>query len=79
MRGAIEHHYELNEGYEGDLADPLVGLQKLCGVLTLPTPGGYPRLVELDDEARRDMQQALDTISPWVERIVTEAAKRAAG
>jgi DNA-binding transcriptional ArsR family regulator len=80
VRGAVEHFYALVPDNEADLNDPLVGLQKLCGALTLPNPdGGYPIPVPLDDEARAQLQKILDTARPKVQRIVRETAKRAAG
>jgi DNA-binding transcriptional ArsR family regulator len=78
VRGAVEHFYALVSDNEADLNDPLVGLQKLCGALTLPSPdGGYPTPVELDDEARAQLQKLLDGLRPKVQRIVRETAKRA--
>ncbi|WCB96452.1 hypothetical protein DSM104299_05211 [Baekduia alba] len=80
VRGAVEHFYALVPDNEADLNDPLVGLQKLCGVLTLPDPeGGYPVPVPLDDEARAALQKLLDTLRPKVQKIVKETAKRTAG
>jgi DNA-binding transcriptional ArsR family regulator len=79
VRGAVEHFYALVPDSEAELNDPLVGLQKLCGVLTLPTAdGGYPQPVPLDTEARAQMQKLLDTLRPKVQRIVRETAKRTA-
>jgi DNA-binding transcriptional ArsR family regulator len=78
VRGAVEHFYALVPDNELDLNDPLVGLQKLCGVLTLPNPdGGYPVPVPLDAEARAALQKLLDTLRPKVQKIVRETAKRA--
>jgi DNA-binding transcriptional ArsR family regulator len=80
VRGAVEHFYALVPDNEADLNDPLVGLQKLCGVLTLPNPdGGYPVPVPLDAEARAALQKLLDTLRPKVQKIVKETAKRSAG
>jgi DNA-binding transcriptional ArsR family regulator len=80
VRGAVEHFYALVPDNEADLNDPLVGLQKLCGVLTLPNPdGGYPVPVPLDDEARAGLQKLLDTLRPKVQKIVKDTAKRTAG
>lgn len=79
VRGAVEHFYALVPDTEAEMNDPLVGLQKLCGVLTLPTgENGYPEPVLLDDEARAKMQKLLDAMRPKVQRIVRETAKRAA-
>ena len=79
VRGAVEHFYALVPDNEADLNDPLVGLQKLCGVLTLPNPdGGYPVPVPLDAEARAALQKLLDTLRPKVQKIVKETAKRSA-
>lgn len=79
VRGAVEHFYALVPENESEINDPLVGLQKLCGVLTLPTgENGYPQPVPLDGEARAQMQKILDTMRPKVQRIVRETAKRAA-
>lgn len=80
VRGAIEHFYALVPDNAEDINDPLVGLQQICGVLTLPAAdGGYPQPVELDDEAREALQRVLDSIRPKVERIVFKAAQRNAG
>lgn len=80
VRGAVEHFYALVPNNEAEINDPLVGLQKLCGVLTLPTgENGYPQPVPLDAEARAQMQKLLDTTRPKVQRIIRETAKRAAG
>ena len=80
VRGAVEHFYALVPDNEADLNDPLVGLQKLCGALTLPDPdGGYPAPVPLDAEARAALQKLLDTLRPKVQKIVKETAKRTAG
>jgi DNA-binding transcriptional ArsR family regulator len=80
VRGAVEHFYALVPDNEADLNDPLVGLQKLCGVLTLPNPdGGYPVPVPLDAEARAALQKLLDTLRPKVQKVVKETAKRTAG
>jgi DNA-binding transcriptional ArsR family regulator len=80
VRGAVEHFYALVPDNEADLNDPLVGLQKLCGVLTLPNPdGGYPVPVPLDGEARAALQKLLDTLRPKVQKIVKDTAKRTAG
>ncbi|HWI74728.1 MAG TPA: hypothetical protein VNT55_22395 [Baekduia sp.] len=77
VRGAVEHFYALVPETDTDLNDPLVGLQKLCGVLTLPNPaGGYPQPIALDDQARAQLQKLLDTLRPKVQRIVRETAKR---
>jgi DNA-binding transcriptional ArsR family regulator len=79
VRGAVEHFYALVPDNEAEINDPLVGLQKLCGVLTLPTgENGYPQPVPLDAEARAQMQKLLDGMRPKVQRIVRETAKRAA-
>jgi DNA-binding transcriptional ArsR family regulator len=79
VRGAVEHFYALVPDNEADLNDPLVGLQKLCGVLTLPNAdGGYPVEVALDAEARAALQKILDGVRPKVQRIVKETAKRTA-
>jgi DNA-binding transcriptional ArsR family regulator len=79
VRGAIEHFYALVPDNEADLNDPVVGLQKLCGVLTLPAAaGGYPQPVTLDEHARHELQKLLDALRPKVQRIVRETAKRAA-
>jgi DNA-binding transcriptional ArsR family regulator len=79
VRGAVEHFYALVPDNEAEINDPLVGLQKLCGVLTLPTgENGYPQPVPLDAEARAQMQKILDTMRPKVQRIVRETAKRTA-
>jgi len=79
VRGAVEHFYALVPENESEINDPLVGLQKLCGVLTLPTgENGYPQPVPLDPEARAQLQKILDTMRPKVQRIVRETAKRAA-
>ncbi|HEY6762443.1 MAG TPA: helix-turn-helix domain-containing protein [Baekduia sp.] len=80
VRGAVEHFYALVPDNEADLNDPLVGLQKLCGVLTLPSAdGGYPVPVPLDDEARAALQKLLDTLRPKVQKIVKDTARRSAG
>jgi DNA-binding transcriptional ArsR family regulator len=80
VRGAVEHFYALVPDNEADLNDPLVGLQKLCGVLTLPSAdGGYPVPVPLDGEARAGLQKLLDTLRPKVQKIVKDTAKRTAG
>jgi len=80
VRGAVEHFYALVPDNADDLDDPLVGLQKLCGALTLPgADGGYPAPVPLDDEAREQLQKLLDGLRPKVSRIVRETASRAAG
>jgi DNA-binding transcriptional ArsR family regulator len=77
VRGAVEHFYALVPDHAQEIADPLVGLQKLCGALTLPSrDGGYPVPVALDDEARAQLQKLLDGLSPKVRRIVRETAKR---
>jgi DNA-binding transcriptional ArsR family regulator len=79
VRGAVEHFYALVPDNEAEINDPLVGLQKLCGVLTLPTgENGYPQPIPLDDEGRAQMQKLLDTMRPKVQRIVRETAKRTA-
>lgn len=79
VRGAVEHFYALVPDNEAEINDPLVGLQKLCGALTLPTgENGYPMPVPLDDEARAKLQKLLDGMRPKVQRIVRETAKRAA-
>lgn len=80
VRGAVEHFYGLVPDNAAEITDPLVDLQKACGVLTLPAAdGGYPQPVGLDDQARQELQKVLDLIRPKVERIVSNAAKRAAG
>jgi DNA-binding transcriptional ArsR family regulator len=78
VRGAVEHFYALVPENATDLDDPLVGLQKLCGALTLPTDDGYPTPVPLDAEARESLQKLVDTLRPKVQRIVRDAAKRTA-
>jgi DNA-binding transcriptional ArsR family regulator len=80
VRGTVEHFYALVPDNEADLNDPLIGLQRLCGALTLPSPaGGYPRPVTLDAQARDQMHQLLSLVRPRVETIVTAAADRAGG
>jgi DNA-binding transcriptional ArsR family regulator len=77
-RGAVEHFYALVHDNEVDLNDPLIGLQRLCGVLTLPNlADGYPKPIILDARARTQLQETLDVLRPKVERIVRAAAQRA--
>lgn len=77
VRGAVEHFYALVPDNEADLNDPLVGLQKLCGALTVPAAnGGYPQPIALDTQAREELQKLLDTLRPKVQRVVRETAKR---
>jgi DNA-binding transcriptional ArsR family regulator len=79
VRGAVEHFYALVPDNEADLNDPVIGLQRLCGALTVPAPnGGYPQPIALDEQARAEVQKLLDTLRPKVQRIVRETAKRAA-
>ena len=79
VRGAVEHFYALVPDNEADLNDPVTGLQRLCGVLTLPTSnGGYPQPIALDGQARDELQKLLDALRPKVQRIVRETAKRSA-
>ncbi len=78
VRGAIEHLYALVPDHEAEINDPLVGLQKLCGVLTLPGSGSdYPQPVALDELAREQLTTLLDGLRPKVERIVRDAHARA--
>jgi DNA-binding transcriptional ArsR family regulator len=78
VRGAVEHFYALVPDHAREIADPLVGLQKLCGALTLASAdGGYPSPVALDDEARAQLQKLLDGLVPKVRRIVRETSARA--
>jgi DNA-binding transcriptional ArsR family regulator len=77
-RGAVEHFYALVPDNEADLNDPLIALQRLCGVLTLPNlADGYPKPIILDARARTQLQETLDILRPKVERIVRAAAQRA--
>jgi DNA-binding transcriptional ArsR family regulator len=79
VRGAVEHFYALVPGNEADLYDPVIGLQKLCGVLTLPvSDGGYPQPIALDAEARSELEKLLKGLRPKVQRIVRATAKRSA-
>jgi DNA-binding transcriptional ArsR family regulator len=79
VRGAVEHFYALVPDNEADLNDPVIGLQRLCGALTVPAAnGGYPQPIALDEQARAEVQKLLDTLRPKVQRIVRETAKRAA-
>jgi DNA-binding transcriptional ArsR family regulator len=79
VRGAVEHFYALVPDNEADLNDPVVGLQRLCGSLTLPVAnGGYPQPIALDEQARGELQKLLDALRPKVQRIVRETAKRSA-
>jgi DNA-binding transcriptional ArsR family regulator len=78
VRGAVEYFYALVPDHADELNDPLIELQKLCGVLTLPRSDGYPEPIELDDEARAALHKALNAVRPKVARIVSAAAKRAA-
>ena len=78
VRGAVEHFYALVPDNEADLNDPVIGLQKLCGALTLPvTNGGYPQPIVLDTQARSELEKLLKGLRPKVQRIVRETAKRA--
>ena len=71
VRGAVEHFYALVPDHEAEINDPIVGLQKLCGVLTLPTgDGGYPQPIALDEEGRAQLQKLLDGLRPKVQRVV---------
>jgi DNA-binding transcriptional ArsR family regulator len=80
VRGTVEHFYALVPDKEADLNDPLIGLQRLCGALTLASPaGGYPRPVTLDQQARDQMHQLLSLVRPRVQTIVSAAAERAGG
>jgi DNA-binding transcriptional ArsR family regulator len=79
VRGAVEHFYALVPTNEADLNDPLVGLQKICGALTLPTDDGYPMPITLDAEGRAALQKLLDTLRPKVQKVVKETAKRTGG
>jgi DNA-binding transcriptional ArsR family regulator len=79
VRGAVEHFYALVPDNEADLNDPVIGLQKLCGALTLPAAaGGYPQPIALDPQARGELEKLLSTLRPKVQRIVRETAKRSA-
>jgi DNA-binding transcriptional ArsR family regulator len=79
VRGAVEHFYALVPDNEADLNDPVIGLQKLCGALTLPAAaGGYPQPIALDTQARGELEKLLSTLRPKVQRIVRETAKRSA-
>jgi DNA-binding transcriptional ArsR family regulator len=79
VRGAVEHFYALVPDNEADLNDPVIGLQKLCGALTLPVSnGGYPQPIVLDAQARGELEKLLDGLRPKVQRIVRETAKRSA-
>ncbi|MCW2993926.1 MAG: winged helix-turn-helix transcriptional regulator [Conexibacter sp.] len=78
VRGAVEHFYALVPDNEADLNDPVVGLQRLCGALTLPAAnGGYPQPIALDAQGRAELEKLLDALRPKVQRIVRETAKRA--
>ncbi len=78
VRGAVEHFYALVPDNEADLNDPIIGLQKLCGALTLPlSNGGYPQPIVLDPQARSELEKLLKGLRPKVQRIVRETAKRA--
>jgi DNA-binding transcriptional ArsR family regulator len=76
VRGAVEHYYALVEETAPAINDPLVSLQRVCGVLTIPTNDGYPLPVDLDALAREQLQTVLDKIRPQVEKIVRAAAER---
>jgi DNA-binding transcriptional ArsR family regulator len=79
VRGAVEHFYALVPDNEADLNDPVIGLQKLCGVLTLPvSKGGYPQPIALDAQARSELEKLLNGLRPKVQRIVRDTAKRSA-
>jgi len=79
VRGAVEHFYALVPDNEADLNDPVAGLQRLCGALTVPAEnGGYPQPIALDAQGRAELQKLLDTLRPKVQRIVRETAKRTA-
>jgi DNA-binding transcriptional ArsR family regulator len=79
VRGAVEHFYALVPDNEADLNDPVIGLQKLCGALTLAvSTGGYPQPVALDAQARGELEKLLKGLRPKVQRIVRETAKRSA-
>jgi DNA-binding transcriptional ArsR family regulator len=76
-RGTIEHFYGLVARNEEQLNDSVVGLQKLCGGLTLPSvDGGYPQPLVLDERAREELQALLDALRPKVQRALRAAAKR---
>src|SRR3954470_22348181 len=61
VRGAVEHFYALVPDNEADLNAPIIGLQKLCGALTLPlSNGGYPQPIALDAQARGELEKLLD-------------------
>lgn len=78
VRGAVQHFYALVPDNEADLNDPIIGLQKLCGALTLPVSSdGYPQPIVLDTQARGEMEKLLKALRPKVQRIVRETAKRA--
>lgn len=78
VRGAVEHFYALVDEHAAEVNDPLIGLQTICGALTQEAKdGGYPRAVELDAEARTEMQTVLDSVRVKVEHIVARAAARA--
>ena len=65
VRGAVEHFYALVPDNEADLNDPLVGLQKLCGVLTLPSAdGGYPVPVHPGRRGARGAAEAARHAAP---------------
>jgi DNA-binding transcriptional ArsR family regulator len=77
VRGAVEHFYALVPDNEADLNDPVIGLQKLCGALTLSVSnGGYPQPIALDAQARDELEKLLKGLRPKVQRIVRETAKR---
>jgi DNA-binding transcriptional ArsR family regulator len=79
VRGAVEHFYALVPDNEADLNDPAVGLQKLCGALTLSVASGdYPQPIALDAQARGELEKLVEGLRPKVQRIVRETAKRSA-
>jgi DNA-binding transcriptional ArsR family regulator len=79
VRGAVEHFYALSANeQEMTLSDPIETLLGLCGALTVKgADGGYPRPVEIDDDAREALRDVIEKLQPEVRAIASASTARA--
>jgi DNA-binding transcriptional ArsR family regulator len=77
-RGGVRYLYSLVPGNAAEMSDPVTGLQRACGLLTLPgMADSYPRPVDLDDLARAELELTIELVRPRVEENVRRCAQRA--
>lgn len=79
VRGAVEHFYALvRDDHQAQLNDPIGQLLALCGSLTVPAiDDGFPQPVVLDEAAREELRDMIESLTPKVRAVASASTARA--